>query len=58
MQVCFINLAGILNAAFRSGVAPSIGLSTAFWGALVNGFFSGSNHSIYVPSAWTTGYAN
>lgn len=36
----------------NSGLSGGMGLTTAFIAAFVNGFFSGSNHSIYMPS-WT-----
>lgn len=42
----------VMALGANSGLSGGMGLTTAFIAAFVNGFFSGSNHSIYMPS-WT-----
>lgn len=46
----------VLALGANSGVSAAMGLTTAFVAAFVNGFFSGSNHSIYMPSWTITGW--
>ena len=51
-----MNIPFYLNAANNSGDDPAKGLWSAFIGAMVNGFLSGSNHSIYAPTWVTASY--
>ncbi|CAD8154937.1 unnamed protein product [Paramecium pentaurelia] len=50
MATTFLIMPFALNAGNNSGLNASIGLTSAFIGSFVNGLFSGSNHSIYVPN--------
>lgn len=50
MATTFLIMPFALNAGNNSGMNASVGLSTAFVASFVNGLFSGSNHSIYVPN--------
>lgn len=56
MAQALMNIPFYLNAANNSGVDPAKGLWSAFVGAMVNGFLSGSNHSIYAPTWVTASY--
>lgn len=47
----------VMSIGNNSGTSGTIGLTTAFIAAFVNGFLSGSNHSIYMPSWVITGYS-
>lgn len=50
MATTFLIMPFALNAGNNSGLNASVGLTSAFIGSFVNGLFSGSNHSIYVPN--------
>lgn len=51
MSQAIINIPLVLNMGYASGMTGGVGLMTAFIAAFVNGFLSGSNHSIYMPSS-------
>ncbi|CAK70148.1 unnamed protein product (macronuclear) [Paramecium tetraurelia] len=50
MAQTILNMPFHLTIGSSSGCNASVGITTAFIAALTNGFFSGSNHSIYMPS--------
>lgn len=56
MSQAALNMPFVLALGANSGVSAAMGLTTAFVAAFVNGFFSGSNHSIYMPSWTITGW--
>ncbi|CAD8053105.1 unnamed protein product [Paramecium primaurelia] len=56
MSQAALNMPFVLALGANSGVSAAMGLTTAFIAAFVNGFFSGSNHSIYMPSWTITGW--
>lgn len=50
MATTFLTMPFAMNAGNNSGFNASVGLTTALIASFVNGLFSGSNHSIYVPN--------
>lgn len=50
MATTFLTMPFAMNAGNNSGFNASVGLTTALIASFINGIFSGSNHSIYVPN--------
>ncbi|CAD8210158.1 unnamed protein product [Paramecium octaurelia] len=56
MTQAMMNMPFILNAGNNTGGNPSAAYTSALIGGLINGFFSGSNHSIYAPTWVAAGF--